>query len=321
MNPLRRHICVASLLLTAAGSSMAQEFPTRPITLVVPYSAGPTDAQYRKLAELASRSLGQPIVIENKPGGNGTIGPVQMARLAKPDGYTVAASTVSLLRQPHMQPVDWNPLNEFTWIIGLGGYTFAIAVRDDSPLKSLKDMIVWAKANPGQLTYGTPGQGSSLHLLMEALAHQAGFQAVHVPFKGGGETTTAMLGGHVMVTLNNVGSVITQAEARKVRILNIFDAERLSRLPDVPTSKELGYDIIYSSPYGLVGPRNMPGAVVKRLHDAFKTAMETPDNKALLDNLYQVPWYRSTEQYTKWTVEAYQQERRFVERAGLLKQP
>jgi tripartite-type tricarboxylate transporter receptor subunit TctC len=144
---------------------------------------------------------------------------------------------------------------------------------------------------------------------------------VHVPFKGGGETTTAMLGGHVMVTLNNVGSVITQAEARKVRILNIFDAERLSRLPDVPTSKELGYDIIYSSPYGLVGPRNMPGAVVKRLHDAFKTAMETPDNKALLDNLYQVPWYRSTEQYTKWTVEAYQQERRFVERAGLLKQP
>lgn len=240
MNPMRRQLCATSLLLAAAGPSMAQAFPVRPITLIVPYSAGPTDAQYRKLAELASRSLGQPIVIENKPGGNGTIGPVQMARLAKPDGYTIAASTVSLLRQPHMQQVDWDPLNEFTWIIGLGGYTFAVAVREDSPFKTLKDMITWAKANPGKLTYGTPGQGSSLHLLMEALAEQAGFQGVHVPFKGGGETTTAMLGGHVMVTLNNVGSVIAQAEARKVRILNIFDAERLSRLPEVPTARELG---------------------------------------------------------------------------------
>ncbi|MCC3261874.1 hypothetical protein LLE87_27245, partial [Paenibacillus polymyxa] len=117
-----------------------------------------------------------------------------------------AASTISLLRQPHMQKVDWNPLDEFTWIIGLGGYTFAVAVREDSPFKTLKEMIAWAKANPGRLTYGTPGQGSSLHLLMEELARQAGFEAVHVPFKGGGETTTAMLGGHVMVTLNNVGT-------------------------------------------------------------------------------------------------------------------
>lgn len=321
MNPMRRQLCAASLLLAAAGPSMAQAFPVRPITLIVPYSAGPTDAQYRKLAELASRSLGQPIVIENKPGGNGTIGPVQMARLAKPDGYTIAASTVSLLRQPHMQQVDWDPLSEFTWIIGLGGYTFAVAVREDSPFKTLKDMVTWAKANPGKLTYGTPGQGSSLHLLMEALAEQAGFQGVHVPFKGGGETTTAMLGGHVMVTLNNVGSVIAQAEARKVRILNIFDAERLSRLPEVPTAKELGHDIVYSSPYGLVGPRNMPPAVVKRLHDAFKTAMESPENKVLLDTLYQVPWYHSSEQYANWTVKAYQQERQFVERAGLLKKP
>jgi len=318
MTPSRRQLCIASLLLATLGSSMAQDFPARPITLIVPYTAGPTDAQYRKLAELASQTLGQPVVIDNKPGGNGTIGPIQMARLTKPDGYTIAASTVSLLRQPHVQHVDWNPLNEFTWIIGLGGYTFAIAVREDSPFKTLKDMIAWAKANPGQLTYGTPGPGSSLHLLMEALAHQAGFNAVHVPFKGGGETTTAMLGGHVMVTLNNVGSVIAQAEARKVRILNIFDAERLSRLPEVPTAKELGHNIVYSSPYGLVGPRNMPPAVVKRLHDAFKAAMESPENKALLDNLYQVAWYRSPEQYAKWASEAYLQERDFVERAGLL---
>lgn len=318
MKRLLGAICVSSLLLSGAHAASTQDFPTHPITLVVPYSSGPTDAQYRKLAELASQRLGQPIIIENKPGGNGTIGPIQMARRAKPDGYTLAASTISLLRQPHMQKVDWNPLDEFTWIIGLGGYTFAVAVREDSPFKTLKEMIAWAKANPGRLTYGTPGQGSSLHLLMEELAHQADFEAVHIPFKGGGETTTAMLGGHVMVTLNNVGSVIGQVEAHKTRILAIFDAQRLPRLPDVPTAKELGYDIVYASPYGLVGPRNMPPAVVERLHDAFKAAMEDPSNQALLDTLYQFPWYRSPQKYAEWAVGAYKQERRFVERAGLL---
>lgn len=307
------------LIALAIGTpATANEFPTRPITMVVGYTSGPTDAQYRKLAELAGKQLGQPIVIDNKPGANGTLGPIAMARTAKADGYTIAAATISLLRQPYLQKVDWDPLKDFTWIAGLGGYTFAVAVREDSPFKTLSEMIAWAKAHPEELTYGTPGQGSSLHLLMEALAGRAGFSATHVPYKGGGETTIAMLGGHVMVTLNNVGSVITQAEAKKVRILAIFDAERLSRLPAVPTAKELGYDVVYSSPYGIVGPKNMPPAIVKRLQDAFKVATDDPSNIALLDTLYQIPWYRSTDQYEKWAVQAYKQERAFVERAGLL---
>lgn len=318
MNFSKRILIALGVWAVIGGASQAQDFPVRPITLIVPYSSGPTDAQYRKLAEIAGRQLGQPIVVDNKPGGNGTIGPVQMSRTAKPDGYTIAASTVSLLRQPHMQKVDWNPLTEFTWIIGLGGYTFAVAVREDSPFKTLGEMVAWAKANPGRLTYGTPGQGSSLHLLMEELAQQAGFEAIHVPYKGGGETTTAMLGGHVMVTLNNVGSVISHVEAKKARILNIFDADRLDRLPNVPTAKQLGYNIVYSSPYGIVGPKNMPPAVVKRLHDAFRIAMDDPGNKALLDSLYQIAWYRSSADYADWATDAYKQERTFVERAGML---
>lgn len=312
----KKLLFISSLLLAITGHG--QSFPERPVILVVGYSSGPTDAQYRKLAELAGKQLGQPIVIENKPGANGTLGPVGVARTAKPDGYTIAASTISLLRQPHMQKVDWDPLKDFTWIAGLGGYTFALAVREDSPFKTLSEMVTWAKSHPGQLTYGTPGQGSSLHLLMEELANKAGFQATHVPYKGGGETTIAMLGGHVMTTLNNVGSVITQAEANKVRILTIFDAQRLPRLSAVPTAKEQGYDIVYSSPYGIVGPKNMPPAVVKRLQDAFRTAMEDPSNRMLLDNLYQLPWYQSASEYDKWAHQAYKQERSFVERAGLL---
>lgn len=318
MSWVLRLFSAISLLFVSVGLSWAQDFPSKPISLVVPYSSGPTDAQYRKLAELAGKDLGQPVIILNKPGGNGTIGPVQMARQAKPDGYTISASTISLLRQPHMQKVDWDPLEEFTWIVGLGGYSFVVAVNEDSPFKTLQDMVAWAKAHPGELTYGTPGAGSSLHLLMESLAQQAGFEAIHIPYKGGGETTVAMMGGHVMVTLNNVGSVVGQIEAKKVRALVVFDEERLARLPDLPTAKELNYDIVYSSPYGLVGPRNMPPEIVKRLHDAFKKASEDPENLALLDTLYQIPWYRSSEEYTAWTKSAYMQERSFVERAGLL---
>lgn len=311
-------VMLGGLVLSWALGAMAQEFPSRLITLIVPYGAGATDAQYRKLAEIASKHLGQTIIIENKPGANGTMAPTQMARIAKPDGYTIAASTVSLLRQPYLQKTDLDPIRDFTWIIGLGGYSFIIAVREDSPFKNLEEMIAWAKANPGKLSYSTSGQGSSLHLLMEELAQRAGFEALHVPFRGGGDATTALLGGHVMVNLNNVGSVISHVQANKVRILASFDPARDPNLANVPTAKELGYDIVYSSPYGLIGPRGMPPAVVKRLHDAFKLAMEDPSNKALLEKLYQVPWYRSSEQYTSWAVESYQQERVFLERAGVI---
>lgn len=315
----RLSLCVLVWCALLGAGVQAQEFPSKPITLIVPYGSGGTDTQYRKLAELASRSLGQPVIVENKPGANGTLGPVLMAQNAKPDGYTIASGTVSLLRQPYLQNVNWNPLTDFTWIIGLGGYSFAVTVREDSPFKTLADMVKWAKANPGMLTYGTPGQGSSLHLLMEDLASRAGFTATHVPYKGGGETTTAMLGGHVMVGVNNVSSVAAQVAAKTARILTIFDAERLSRYPDVPTAKQLGYNLVYPSAYGLVGPRNMPPAVVKRLHDAFKVAMEDPSNVALLDTLSQISWYRSTEDYTKWAVESSPLERSFLERAGVIK--
>src|SRR6187402_2451611 len=143
---------IAAVALAALGlattQARAQDFPTRPITLIVPWPAGgSTDTHLRKLAELASKHLGQPIIIENKPGAGGMLGPASMARTAAPDGYTISQLTVNALRQPHMQKVDWDPLKDFTYIIGVSGYTFGLVVKSDSQWKTFDEVIKYAKAN------------------------------------------------------------------------------------------------------------------------------------------------------------------------------
>ena len=135
-------------------------------------AGGSTDIYFRKLGEVAARHLGQPLVIENKPGGSGMNGPTTMAKTAQPDGYTISQLTISAFRAPHMQKVDWDPINDFTYIIGLAGYTFGVVVKSDSPFKTFNDLLTYAKANPGKLSYATPGTGTSLHLAMEEIGGQ-----------------------------------------------------------------------------------------------------------------------------------------------------
>ena len=160
----------AVAVLLAAGPAAAQQYPNRPITLICPWPAGGgTDLHLRKISEIASKGLGQPIIVENRPGGSGMNGPANMAKTAKPDGYTLSQLAITAFRMPHMQKVDWDPLADFSYIIGVSGYTFGIVVKSDSPLKTFQDLIAYAKANPGKLSYGTPGTGTSLHLAMEEI--------------------------------------------------------------------------------------------------------------------------------------------------------
>lgn len=306
------------ILLAATAASAAGPFPNRPITLVMSLGSGGADMVYRKLAQAAEKELGQPVVVLSKPGAGGTLGAVQMAQSAKPDGYTIAASFAGLLRQPRLQAVEWDPMRDFTWIVGLGGYTFGTAVRADSPFRNLGDMVTWAKANPGRLTYATPGTGTTPHMLMEMLARRAGFEAVHIPYQGGGAVTNAMMGGHVMVNVNSVASFVTHVQSGHARALSIFNATRHPGLPDFPTAREAGYEVVYSAPYGLVGPSGMPPAVVKRLHDAFKVALADPGVQQLMNTLYDHTLYQSTEQFTQWAKRAYEEELEIMQQAGLL---
>jgi tripartite-type tricarboxylate transporter receptor subunit TctC len=306
----------AALALVLAPCAWGQGYPARAITLIVPWPAGgPTDTHLRKLAEIASRHLGQAIIIENRPGAGGMLGPASMARNAAPDGYTISQLTVSAFRQPYMQKVDWDPLKDFTYIIGVSGYTFGIVVKSDSAFKTFDDLIAYARANPGKLSYGSTGTGTSPHLLVEEVASKAGVQLLHVPFKGNADSTQALMGGHVMAQSDATGwgKFVDQGA---FRLLVTFGEQRTRW--GAPTAKELGYDVVSYSPYGIVGPKGMDPRVVKILHDAFKKASEDPENQKMLQQLDQVYWYRSSDDYAKWAAETYVTERALIERLGLL---
>ncbi len=327
MNSLRAALLhgmlAAGLLAANYQFAMAQEaYPVRSIRLLVGFAAGgATDVTFRKLGELASKQLGQPIIIENKPGAGATLAPSTMAKTEKPDGYTIAAATAGLLRYPYMQKVDWDPVKDFTWIAGLGGYSFALAVNANSPLKNVSDLIAYAKENPGKVTIATAGAGTTMHLLAEALAGMAGMEITHVGYRGSSEAGTSVLGGHTMATVDAVGTILPYVESGKMRVLLSFDAQPMEWLPGIPTARSLGYDLVYPAPYGLVGPKDMPAPIVDKLYQAFKTAAESDEYRKLLETLKQTEWHRSPSEYEQWAREFYVSERSLVDRAKLLRQP
>jgi len=301
---------------TLALAAHAQTFPSKPVTLIVPWPAGgSTDIYFRKLGEVTGRHLGQNLVIENRPGGSGMNGPATMAKTARPDGYTISQLAISAFRVPHMQKVDWDPITDFTYIIGLAGYTFGIVVKADSPFKTFQDLIAYARANPGKLSYATPGTGTSLHLAMEEVAAKAGVQFLHVPFKGYADGAIALMGGHVMVQVDSTGWA-KQVDAGAQRLLATLGDKRTRW--GAPTVKELGVDTVSNSPFGLVGPKGMPPQVVKVLHDAFKKSLDDPEYLKMLAQLDQPAWYMSSEDYARWAVGMLKSERATIERVGLL---
>jgi tripartite-type tricarboxylate transporter receptor subunit TctC len=242
------------------------------------------------------------------------LGPSGMARSAAPDGYTLSQLHVGAFRQPVMQKVDWDPLKDFTYIIGVSGYTFGMVVKADSPFKTFDDLIAYAKANPGKLSFASTGTGTSPHLLVEQVANKAGVELLHVPYKGNADSTQALMGGHVMVQSDATGWG-RYVDQGVFRLLVTFGEQRTRW--GAPTAKELGYDVVSYSPYGIVGPKGMDPKVVKILHDAFKKAIDDQEHHKVLQQLDQVYWYKSTEDYAKWAAETYVSERALIERLGL----
>jgi len=310
----------AALALSACawtGAALAQSFPTRPVTLIVPWPAGgTTDVGLRALAVATEKHLGQPIVIENRAGAAGTLGPAQMAASAKPDGYTIAQIPITIFRYPFMTKVTFDPATDFTYIISLTGYTFGVVVKSDAPWKTFNELLADAKANPGKLNYGSPGAGTSLHITMEQIAKQQGIKWTHVPFKGNADATNALLGGHINAMADSSGWA-QLVDSRQLRLLVTWGAARTKNWPEAPTLRDIGIDIVSNSPFGLAGPKGMDPAIVKILHDAFKKGMEEPSYIAVTNKLDQEAFYLSTDDYRKFAAEQIVEAKRFIEELGL----
>ena len=304
------------LALGAGGLGTARAsvpFPSRPITMWIPWPAGgATDISLRVLAELASHVLGQTIVTDNRAGAGGTLA-MPILQQAEPDGYTIAQMPQPVFRAPYVQRVLWDPVRDVTPIIQVSGVTFGVLVPTSSAFRTLDDLFAYAHAHPGELSIATNGVGTTPHLVLEDLFTARGLQYIHVPYKGTAEQINAIVSGQVMVGVNSTGFG-PAVDGGRLRLLVTFAAQRSKRWPKVPTLRELGFDIVAMSPYGLAGPRGLPAPVVATLHDAFKRAMFDPRFVDELAKYDQEVDYLGPEDYARSCREIYARERINVDR-------
>ncbi|WP_151632365.1 tripartite tricarboxylate transporter substrate-binding protein [Noviherbaspirillum aerium] len=317
----RRHFLKASV---AAGATIAfpaiaqDKYPSRPIRLLCPWPAGgSTDVVMRAIGDSLGKALGGTVIIENKPGAGGILGAVELSN-AQPDGYTLSQLPLGIFRLPHMQKVSFDPMKDLTYIACLTGYTFGMVVRSDSPFKSIKDVVEYAKANPEMLSYGSTGTGTTPHLVVEQFAKRAGIKLMHVPFKGNADGMQALLGGHVMAHSDATGWA-SAVEAGRARLLVTYGSKRTKRWPNVPTLLELGYQTVSDSPFGIGGPKGMDPALVKRIQDALKKTLEDPTVIAVLEKFDQPIIYMDSAAYTKFAQTTFKEEKEMIEGMGLAK--
>jgi len=320
---IRFPLYILSVLLIWGFSLPAQaEFPDRPITLVVNYTAGGgADNSCRAMAKKAEKFLGQPIMVVNKVGGAGTVG-VGAVAAAKPDGYTIGAlSFAPLTMVPHTVELPYNPLKDFDYIMGYGEYMYGIAARTDSPFKTLKDLVQYAKANPGKVKFSTSGIALPNTFGMIQLSKaEGGIQWEPVVFKGAPEAVTACLGGHVDLVSQNPADVVPYIKAGRLRLLVSFADRRWEWVPDVPTLRELGYNFdVIGSWLALGTAKGVPKPVLDKLRDAFKKSLDDPAFLEIMKNLYIPVAYRTPEEYQKMVEVGYKANEAMIREIGLHK--
>ncbi len=303
-------------LLLGLGARAQADYPSQAITIIVPYApGGTTDVLARALATSLSRQLKQSVVVENKSGAGGTLGVVDMLR-AKPDGYRLTLVPVSVFRQPYVQKTPYDPIRDLTYIASFSAYDFILAVAADSPFKSLKDVVNFAKSNKEGVDYGTPGKFTGNQVAMALLGKAAGVPFVHVPYKGDSEATTALLGGHVK-TIVSTNGILNFMESGKVRALAVAADKRPPAFASVPTFREAGYDVVVPSPLGLAGPKGLPPAIVQKLDAAVKAALDDPDMQRVIKTYGVRTDYRDHQAYAEFARSNFDAEKSIVQSLGL----
>jgi putative tricarboxylic transport membrane protein len=274
-----RILAIALLLLTAAAAPAAAQYPERPITVLTGYPAGGmVDIVARALSEGMKKKFPKGIGIVTRPGGGGSLAVAELVG-AKPDGYTLILAPLStLVIHPQLNDLPYKTPDDYESIINVVSFYSLLAVKGDAPWKTAQEFMGAGKASPGKLRVGSPGEGTSSHLNFETMKRMSGVNLTHVPFSGWGESSPALLGGHVEGLMAQPGEVKPLVDGGKMRVLLVSQTKRHPAFPDAPTAKELGLG--GDNPSGAwfiwVAPKGTPGAVLKYIHDAVKAAMEEP---------------------------------------------
>jgi len=307
------------LALACAGAVLAQEFPNRAIKVLVGFPpGGSTDSAMRIMAERATKILGQPVIVENRPGAGGTIS-VLAAKTAPPDGYTLLLVTNAQFKNALVQKVEYDNFKDFSYIIGLSELVFGVVSRTDAPWKDWTGLIDYARRNPGKVSYGVPaGLLAAAHIVMAEVGAQAKLDWQPVPYKGSRDALQGLLAGDIAVMADASISFGPQVDAGKIKLYAMATEKRFALYPDTPTLRELGYDFHLESPWGLAGQDKMPEVAVRKIHDAFKGALADPGVLKFLTQVGQVPKYEGPAEYTASSKALMERERVRLQRLGLM---
>ena len=276
-------VAVLASVLSAGTSAHAQSYPNRTIKLVVPFPAGgATDNAARLVAQRLQGSLGQSVIIENQGGAGGTIGTRQAAGAA-PDGYTLLMASIGTFgSMPLLYKLDFDPQRAFAPVATAVIDKSALVVRPSLPVKTIGELVAYAKAHPGQLTYGS-AIGIGPHFIVELFKIRSGTDIVHIPYRGGAPMVADLVAGQIDMTVNGKSVLLPQIQAGKLRALAVAAGERWSELPDVPTLVETGYmDTPYDSVFGVVAPAGTPAAVIAKLNATINDGLRMPQVRELL---------------------------------------
>jgi tripartite-type tricarboxylate transporter receptor subunit TctC len=292
------------LLSLVSGAAAQGPYPTRPVTIVAPYPpGGAADLTARPFAPALERVLRQPVVVLNKPGAGGAVG-TQSVAVAKPDGYTIMLTVFSISTIPEADRVAGRTptftRDQFVPIARLNADPTLLMVRADAPWKTVKELVEDAKKRSDVILYASAGPYTVSHMAMEVFMQAAGIRLRHLPTTGGGPAMTAVLGGHATLSALSTGAVTPQVKGGKVRVLANSGAKRLAAFPDIPTLKELGYDVEVYLWTGLFAPKDVPAHVLKTLRDAVGQAVQDDEFKAASEKMQMPPAYQDADEFRAW---------------------
>ena len=272
-------VALALLLTAAAGAHAQQKYPTRPIRMIVPYPpGGGTDIMARAIAQRVSESLGQAVVLDNRPGAGGSTG-TEMAIRAEPDGYTLIMVAGSYSAGAALYKPAYDPVNDIQPIALIGEVALAVTLHPSMPFRTVNELITYAKANPGRLNYGSAGTGTVMHLAGELFKLEAKVDLTHIPYKGGGPVMTALIGGEIQLCICSTVPSIPHVKAGRLRAIAVTTSKRSMLLPDLPTVSETvpGYEVIHW--YGMWGPKGLPREIVARWNREVARVLQTEEMK------------------------------------------